>query len=398
LARPLLLRVGTSSSFLTNGLDSAVSLALDPPSDLTFSETAKVQEAAQNEPATGWPLVILASIAVVGALYWGRDLIIPILLALLLSLLLRPILRRMKKLGVPDIVSSFVIVAFVAAIFAGSVFSLIGQATYWLSAAPEKIEQVRRMVSTYPGPMEDLAKATEAVRHLTQPETESTPMPVVVQSHEATYTLLGTSGHIAGSAIIVFVLAFFLLSFSDTLLKQAVESRPSFSQKRNVVELLYNVENGISRYLATITIINIGLGVVTGLMLWLLGIPNPILWGVMVATLNYVPHVGAFACLAVLFVVGAVTQQSLAWGVGIAVMFSVLTSAESYLVTPLVLSRSLQLSPLAVILFVFFFGWLWGIIGGLMAAPLLAVLKIICDQFESLQPWGMILAGKSARS
>ncbi len=374
-----------------------MSLALDSPSELTFSETPKAAVEGQSETGPGWPLVVLASLATVGALYWGRDLIIPILLALLLSLLLRPILRRTRKLGVPDIVSSFAIVAFVAIIFAGSVFSLIGQATYWLSAAPQSIERVRRMVSTYPGPMEDLAKATEAVRNLTQSGTVSTPLPVVVQSHEATYTILGTSGHIVGSAIIVFVLAFFVLSFSDTLLKQAVESRPSFSQKRNVVELLYNIENGISRYLATITIINIGLGLCTALMLRLLGIPSPILWGVMVATLNYVPHVGAFACLAVLFVVGAVTQQSLAWGVGIAIMFSVLTSAESYLITPLVLSRSLQLSPLAVILFVFFFGWLWGIIGGLMAAPLLAVLKIFCDQFESLQPWGMILAGKSSR-
>lgn len=74
-----------------------------------------------------------------------------------------------------------------------------------------------------------------------------------------------------------------------------------------MVELLYNVENGISRYLATITIINAELGLVTGMMLWLLGIPNPLLWGVMVATLNYIPHVGAFACLVVLFVVGTVT-------------------------------------------------------------------------------------------
>jgi predicted PurR-regulated permease PerM len=134
---------------------------------------------------------------------------------------------------------------------------------------------------------------------------------------------------------------------------------------------------------------------VTGLTLWLLGIPNPLLWGVMVATLNYVPHVGAFSCMAVLFVVGAVTHESLSWGLLVASVFALLTAAESYLVTPLVLSSSLQLSPLAVILFVLFWGWLWGIIGGLMAAPLLAVLKIICDQFQVLQPWGIMLSGKS---
>lgn len=342
-----------------------------------------------------WPLMVLAVLAIIGALYWGRDLIIPIFLAFFLSLLLRPVLRRTRKLGVPDIASSFAVIFLVAMLFAAGLYSLVGQGTYWLAAAPDSIERVRRMVFTYAGPMDDLAKATEAFHSLTRTNNASTPLPVVVQSQEATFTILGTSGHIIAAAIIVFVLAFFLLSFSDTLLKQAVESRPSFSQKRNVVELLYKVENGISRYLATITIINFGLGLVTGLTLWLVGIPNPFLWGVMVATMNYVPHVGAFACMAVLFVVGAVTQESLSWGLLVASVFALLTTAESYLVTPLVLSRSLQLSPLAVILFVLFWGWLWGIVGGLMAAPLLAVLKIICDQFEVLQPWGIMLSGKS---
>jgi predicted PurR-regulated permease PerM len=219
---------------------------------------------------------------------------------------------------------------------------------------------------------------------------------VVVHSNDSTFTLLGASGHFIGAALVVFVLAFFLLSFSDTLLKQAVESRPSFAQKRNIVALLHNVENGISRYLVTITIINIGLGAVTAVALWLLKIPNPLLWGILVGTLNFVPHIGAFICMAVLFLVGAVVHESLWYGVIAALVFSFLTSVESYLVTPVVLSRSLQLSPLAVILSVLFWGWLWGIPGGLMAAPLLAIAKIICDQFESLRPLGLVLSGESS--
>jgi predicted PurR-regulated permease PerM len=196
--------------------------------------------------------------------------------------------------------------------------------------------------------------------------------------------------------MIVFVLAFFLLSFSDTLLKQAVESRPSFGEKRSVVSLLHNVENGISRYLATITLINIGLGVVTAITLWLLQIPNPVLWGVLAATLNYVPHVGALGCMCVLFVVGAAAHESLWYGAVVAGAFALLTAAESYFVTPLVLSKSLELSPLAVIVSVLFWGWLWGIAGGLMAAPILAIAKICCDQFQVLRPVGLVLSGETA--
>ena len=274
--------------------------------------------------------------------------------------------------------------------------TVANQGQSWLAEAPNLVKRVGQMVPQGSGPIGNWAKATEAVRDLTQTDPANAPLPVEVHSNEPAFTVLGASGHFVGAAMIVFVLAFFLLSFSDTLLKQAVESRPSFAEKRNVVSLLHNVENGVSRYLATITLINAGMGVVTAITLWLLQIPNPLLWGVMAATLNYVPHVGALVCMGVLFLVGAAAHQSLWYGAGAAAAFALITSAESYFVTPLVLSKSLQLSPLAVILSVLFWGWLWGIAGGLMAAPLLAIAKICCDQFEALRPLGHVLSGETA--
>jgi predicted PurR-regulated permease PerM len=208
---------------------------------------------------------------------------------------------------------------------------------------------------------------------------------------------LGASGHLLGALVIVFVLAFFTLAFSDDLLMQAVESQPSMTEKRKVVQLVQSIENGVSRYLATITIINLGMGVVTATALWLIGMPNPVLWGVMAATLNYVPHVGAMACMVVLFFVGAVARESLWFGTGAAGVFFVITSVESYFVTPFVLSKSLQLSPLAVLAAILLFGWLWGIAGGLMAAPLLAALKIACDQSAVLHTVGAVLGGTPSR-
>ena len=144
----------------------------------------------------------------------------------------------------------------------------------------------------------------------------------------------------------------------------------------------------------TITLINVCLGIATAAAMWLLDIPNPILWGVLIAMLNFVPHVGAFLCMVVLFFVGTVTHQSMLHGVLVAGVFVLLTSAESYFLTPFVLSKSLRLSPLAVILAILFWGWLWGIAGGLMAAPLLTVIKLICDQFEATRPYSALLAGE----
>jgi predicted PurR-regulated permease PerM len=346
-----------------------------------------------SRPKSSLALLALAWIAIVGVLYLGRDVLVPVALALLLTLLLRPVFSRLQKWGLPDVLSAFTAIAAVALLFAAGVFTLAGQGQRWLAEAPQVVERVRVLLPQK-GPLGDLARTTSAFREITKTETTDEPLPVVMESSEAALSIVGAGGHFIGAAAIVFVLAFFLLAFSDTLLKQAVESRPSFAEKRTVVELVRCVESGISRYLATITLINCGLGAAIGLVVWLMGIPNPILWGVMAAVLNFVPHIGAMLCMAVLFLVGAVTHQSLWYGAATAAAFCLITSIESYFITPMVLSKSLQISPLLVILFILFWGWLWGVAGGLMAAPLLTVVKIICDQFPTLRTWSVLLGGE----
>jgi len=366
------------------------------PESIAASDEPHEMDVSPQRPSASRPLSVLAWLATIAALYLARDVIVPLVLAILLALLLWPILRRLRRLHVPDIVSAFICILIVAVLFGTAMLTVVRQGQRWLAEAPQTVERVRNMLPQGRGSLSHLKDAAEAVQGLTQPEPARSPLPVEVQSAEPAYTIIGAGSHFVGAAVIVFVIAFFLLAFSDTLLKQAVETRSSFAQKRNVVELVHNIESGISRYLATITIINIGLGVVTAFTLWQLRVPNPVLWGVLATTLNYVPHVGAFLCMAILFFVGAVAHQSLWAGTGVAGAFAVITAMESYLVTPLALSKSLQLSPLAVILAVLFWGWLWGIPGALMAAPLLTVMKIICDQFEPLEPLAIVLGGTTA--
>jgi predicted PurR-regulated permease PerM len=349
-------------------------------------------------PKASTPIILLATIAVLGVLYLARDVIVPTVFALMLALLLRPLLRRMKPYHIPNGVSALVLVGVVVALFVVAILTLAGQAQTWLADAPQTIRNVKNMLPTGKGPMDDIKEASEAMEELTKEDGAATASDVKVaptSSYDFTYAL-GVSGHFIGASMIVFVLAYFLLALSDQLLKQMVEAMPSFFEKRNVVQLVQNVEKGMSRYLATITVVNIGLGIVTALTMYLLDLPNPILWGVMACVLNYVPHVGAFIMLCVLFFVGSLAHESLWYGVLASGVFALITTAESYFITPLMLSRSLELSPLAVILSILVFGWLWGIGGGLLAAPLLAVIKIVCDQFETLQPYSAILGVSTA--
>lgn len=366
-------------------------LALLPANDVTPAPPP------DPRPLASWPVLTLASLAVLAAMYFARDMLIPIVLAVLLALLLMPLVRKARTWRVPDIVSAFILVAVVVVLFGIGVLTLAGQAQQWLADTPNLLHRVSILVPTERGPFKHLKQATTAVEEMTRNKDEVKPLQVVVESQDTVLAALGVSTHFVGAAVIVFVLAFFLLAFNTQLLNQAVESRDKFHDKRNIVELMRNVENGVSRYLFTVTAINCGLGAVAAVILWFMKIPNPVLWGVLVTTMNYVPHVGAFICMAVLFLVGAVTHESLIWGLVTAGMFAILTSAESYFITPLVLSRSLQLSPLAIILAILFWGWMWGIAGGLMAAPLLAMIKITCDQFESLHGVAAFLAGETPK-
>src|SRR6185436_16621706 len=197
------------------------------------------------------------------------DLLIPLVLAVLLALLLRPLLRRMQRLHLPDFASAALLILAVAAVTALVAVKLAGQAQEWLTHAPTTVESVSKMLpSKSGGPIGDIQKTTDAMKGLTQGNSSEKTIAVEVQSPDLAITVLGVSGHMVASGIIVFVVAFFLLALSDVLLKQAVESRPLFYEKKNIVQLVQNVELGISRYLVTVTLINIGLGVVTALTMW----------------------------------------------------------------------------------------------------------------------------------
>lgn len=344
-------------------------------------------------PRSNVPLIVLSTLAVFAAMYIARDIVIPLVFAVLLALLLRPAMRRMRALHLPDMGSALILITAVVLVFSIGVLRLAGEGQKWLAQAPRTVERVQQMLPTQSGPIENIQKTTKAVENLAQSNDGEEPVRVKMESQDTAYAFLGVSSHFLGSAVIVFVVAFFLLAFSDTLLRQAIATRGPFHEKRHIVEGLHHVETGISRYLVTITVINAGLGVATGIAMWVLGIPNPVLWGVMAATLNYVPHVGAMVCMIVLFFVGSVTHGSIGHGAVAAGTFLALTSLESYLITPMVLSRSLQLSPLAVILAILLFGWMWGVAGGLIAAPLLTMVKIVCDQFESLRGAAAFLGG-----
>jgi len=186
---------------------------------------------------------------------------------------------------------------------------------------------------------------------------------------------------------------FFLLVSGDIFLHRLVEILPRFSSKRQVVDIAQQIESDISAYLVTITIMNAAVGVTTGLAMWLTGVGDPILWGSVAFLLNYVPIVGPALGVLIFLLAGLLTHDTLWQALLPAVLYLGFHLIEGESVTPMLLARRFTLNPVLVIISLVFWFWMWGVPGAILAVPMLAITKIICDRIQSLAAFGHFLEG-----
>jgi predicted PurR-regulated permease PerM len=163
---------------------------------------------------------------------------------------------------------------------------------------------------------------------------------------------------------------------------------PQFSDKRVAVTIARETEAQISLYLFTTTLINLGVGVATGLAMYLLGLPNAVLWGVVAAVLNFVPYVGAVANIILLALAAFVAFDDTGHALLVPGTFLALNLIESNLVTPMIYGNRMKLNTVALFIGLVFWWYIWGIAGAILAVPIMATVKIACDHIESLAPIG----------
>jgi predicted PurR-regulated permease PerM len=180
------------------------------------------------------------------------------------------------------------------------------------------------------------------------------------------------------------ILLFFLLASGDMFYEKIVHVMPTWSDKRLAMRIAHDIERKLSHYLSTITFINAGLGVAVGSAMWLLGMPNPILFGVLAFALNFIPYVGALAGVILALVVGIVSLPNVYDAVLVAAVYLLLTSLEGQIVTPHLVGRRLRLNTVVVFVSITLFAWLWSVVGMLVAMPLLLALRTFCEHIPSL--------------
>ena len=367
-----------------------------PPGTAQESEPAKPDITLLGEYLRGtrgissiamWGIFCLG---VVAFLYLARPFCLPVVLALMLSFLLKPAVRYMCRLHVPPSVGAALVLAVVLGILGSGVSQVREPAGEWLAKAPEGWRKVELKVRHLFRPAALIPPITEQDEKLGQnPDPENNQLKGV----NLAGPLLSFTRSFVTGAIETFVLLYFLLAAGDLFLLKLVKVLPSLQDKKRAVDIAHEVEQNVSTFLSTITAINICLGILVGFAMYLLRMPNPVLWGAMASLFNFIPYFGPIAAATLLALAGSLTFEG--WGRPLlpALVYLSLHAVESNFVTPTILGRRLTLNPVVIFVSLIFWSWVWGVAGALLAVPLLMIVKIVCDHFAPLQPIAEFLSG-----
>ena len=319
-------------------------------------------------------------------MYFMRSVLLPIVLALLLSYLLRPVVRFFAKIKIPPPLSSALILLSLLGIVGWGISFLATPAAGWIEKAPYSMQQMKRKLVPLQKPIQQVAQASGEVEKLAAPAEAQAKPAVEVKQHPLTDALYLHTPEFIISAVTMLIMLYFLLAHDGVFLPKVIKLIPRLADKKRAVAIAHDIESHVSRYLLTTTVINVCLGIAVGTTVGMLGLRNPIMWGVMVAVLNFVPYLGALTGIICMTLGAVLSFDSFSYALVFPACYLVLAALEGNFITPWVMGKSLTLNPVLILLSITFWGWMWGIAGVILAVPILAAFKIFCSYVEPLEP------------
>ena len=298
----------------------------------------------------------------------------------------------LQRARLPRAVGSILVLVVVVVALAGGVTLLSQPARDWVAKAPATIQTIQQRFRSFREPIRKAEEATKKLENLTQ----SANQPTVVSTEPSLLTSMATgTPRVLASIAAVLLLVYFFLSSGNGFLRRMVEIAPGLTEKKQVVSIARDVQDEMSRYLLMVTMINLAVGAVTAVTMTLLGVPNPLLWGAVAGVLNFAPYIGPAMTGIGLLVVGFTTFDTLGHVVVVPGAFFAIAFVEGQLIIPIIIGRRLALDPTVVFVWLLLWGWLWGIAGVLLAGPLLACFRIVCQHVDALKSAGVLIGDGS---
>lgn len=346
-------------------------------------------------PAIRRTLGLILLVLLTIGLYFAKDLILPLLLGTLIALTLSPLVRALQRRGLPPVVTATALIVLVSVVIAGLALLFGGPVSNWISDAPHLGAELRLKLRSLASSIAIVQQASSQMDQITSGVTDPNVQRVAMEQPGLLTMAVSNAFSITATTLVTLVLALFLLASGDMFYVKLIEAFPRFGDKKRALRIVYGIERSVSRYLFVVTGINLVLGVVIGLGMWAIGMPQPFVWAVLSFFVNYLPYIGPLLGAGLTAAVAIVSFDHLGQAALAPIVYLTATTIEGQFVTPVILGRQLELNTVSVFVMVVFWGWLWGITGALMAVPFLVCLKVICDNVDSMKTLGNFLGAQS---
>jgi predicted PurR-regulated permease PerM len=385
-------QAASADSALTPDVDARDTATPGPHGEPT-PNIENTEHAVETLGARSAGMLILTVLAVLYTLYFARDFFIPIVFAVLLNFLLSPVLRTLVRLRIPTPAGAGIVVLILLAAVSGGVYALASPAQEFATTAPQTLARASNKLRKIIRPVQAATSNVERAAGTLGDTAGQRPVRQVVvnTSPSITSRIFGTTQKLVAGILEIVILLYFLLAGGDLFLQKFIKVLPHSGDKRKAVEIARATESAVSAYLSTAFAVNVVEGIVLAIVLWLLKMPSPALWGALIAMLEFIPYLGALTAVVVLSLAGLTTFDTVGHAMLAPGAFLLINLIQANLVTPMLLGHRLTLNPVAIFVGLAFFFFIWGVPGAFVAVPLMATLKIFCDNISSLAALGEFL-------
>ncbi len=346
------------------------------------------------QTAGTWVVAIAAGAAV---LYFGREFFVPIVFAVLMAVLFRPLVRWMEKARIPTAIGAAIVTLGLIGVILVAGWLMVTPVQHWLAAAPERFEAAQTKISQLRQPMKKMADVAQKLQHVTDDATSKpsgAPEPAPAPAESSSFTsshLAGTTTKLIGEIVEVLVLMYLLLSTGRLFIQKLVKVIPLLRDKQVALNVVEESQGVVAKYLLVTATINAVQGTIIGLSLWWLGVPSPLIWGALTIVLEFVPYLGATVMVVLLSITAFATFDSMGRILAVPGVYLFITTLQNSVVSPYAYGNKLKLNPVAVLVGVLLWWFLWGTPGAFLAVPIVASVKVLADRVEDLKPIGEFL-------
>ena len=336
-----------------------------------------LREAVNQKRVLSW----LLALGILYTLYLAKDLLYPVFIALYLTTLFQPLVYGLRRIRIPPLIGAVVIVASMLSVLFFAFMWLSIPAGDWLDRAPGLIREAEYKLYRFKKNIEEARKTTEQLQEMTDVDAGKREK-VVIEGPSLAQQAIGHTKNFSVTALIVIVLLYLFLSQGEAFLNQLADA---LGDRKTHMQLLHDIRHEITRYLLTISVINFTLGVVTAAMTTLFGMPNPLLWGAVAGTFNFIPYLGGAVTTVILAIVSFVTYDRWFDILLPPLVFVLINGLEGYIITPVIVGKRLSLNPIVIFLSLLFWGWIWGVVGLFLATPILVTVLISANKLNLLE-------------